>query len=829
LLKRWLLADVLMFAITLSFATQLCTFSATMKQNPVRIASAANGPLAGVFVFAQGDNGSGYATTGVLGNYSMTTGLQTGTYNVTTFAYGYINAERDFINVTAGQTTAGINFDLMASGGISGTVTDAVNGTPISDAFIYANLSNGTGTFAWYNTTGSDGKYLMDTNLPTGMYNVSVIVAPDGYIRNMTTANVVAGAETRNINLQLARSGFISGKVTAPNGTGLFGITVIALSSGPTYYGYATTNSSGNYRIATGLATGNYTVYASGAGNFTMYMTPVAVTAGQETSGINMELTPVTTPPTPSGTVTGRITDQNSNPILFASVTATGSGGTGSDETDNNGYYNISSGLGTGNDYNVSATASGYYDAFYPTLVNVTVDQTTSNIDIQMTAQPAETFGTITGTVTGTPRTTAVTVYINSDGGVVPSSAPISSPDNTTYTFTGNISYPTYNGIVVQRSNIVINGNGYTLQGNQSGNGLSLPGISNVTIKNTNIENFTFGISLSSSSNNAIYHNNFMNNTNQVGIYNSTNTWHNGYPSGGNFWSSYNGTDLYGGPYQNQTGYDGIGDTPYIIGGNDTDRYPLMEPLSGLGILEVQTQAGSNVSVSPVGNVTVTFASVSVEGSTAWNIVQPPTDQFVSVTCNEIRTSASYSGNVTLEFGYDPSGLSLQDQQAIKIWLWNDSSSCWVDITTSVNTTSHVVYGTSPHLSMFGVTSNLGITGDLGLTGTTTVSLPANPPPPPSYWMALNYYEINTTKALPPPISLRLAYSYQSIQPGQELSVRMMMWDDTSSRWVDITTGVDTTNHVVFGLAPHLSMFGVTCLQPTSTLGGGGSRMPYMD
>jgi hypothetical protein len=58
----------------------------------------------------------------------------------------------------------------------------------------------------------------------------------------------------------------------------------------------------------------------------------------------------------------------------------------------------------------------------------------------------------------------------------------------------------------------------------------------------------------------------------------------NGYPSGGNYWSSYNGTDVYSGPYQNETGSDGIGDTPYPIDANNTDRYPLIHayvPLSG--------------------------------------------------------------------------------------------------------------------------------------------------------------------------------------------------------------------------------------------------------
>jgi hypothetical protein len=57
--------------------------------------------------------------------------------------------------------------------------------------------------------------------------------------------------------------------------------------------------------------------------------------------------------------------------------------------------------LQSGNDYRVSATASGYYDTDYPTLVSVIVEQTTSNINIQMTTKPAENYGTITGTVIG--------------------------------------------------------------------------------------------------------------------------------------------------------------------------------------------------------------------------------------------------------------------------------------------------------------------------------------------------------------------------------------------------------------------------------------------
>jgi parallel beta-helix repeat protein len=105
------------------------------------------------------------------------------------------------------------------------------------------------------------------------------------------------------------------------------------------------------------------------------------------------------------------------------------------------------------------------------------------------------------------------TVYINSDGSVSPFSAPISTVDNVTYKFTGNINYPTYSGVVVERNNIVILGNWHTVQGNQEGDGLSLTDVNNVTIENVNIKDFTEGIYLVDSNNNVINRNNAAENT----------------------------------------------------------------------------------------------------------------------------------------------------------------------------------------------------------------------------------------------------------------------------------------------------------------------------
>jgi len=76
--------------------------------------------------------------------------------------------------------------------------------------------------------------------------------------------------------------------------------------------------------------------------------------------------------------------------------------------------------------------------------------------------------------------------------------------------------------------------------------------------------------------NNIVYRNNFVNNS--FGGYDEcNNTWDNGYPSGGNYWSGYNGSDDLRGQNQDIPGYDGIGDTPNIMhGGDNKDRYPLM-------------------------------------------------------------------------------------------------------------------------------------------------------------------------------------------------------------------------------------------------------------
>jgi len=113
-------------------------------------------------------------------------------------------------------------------------------------------------------------------------------------------------------------------------------------------------------------------------------------------------------------------------------------------------------------------------------------------------------------------------IHIRADGSVDPSTAPISSMDNVTYTFNWNIN----NSIVVERSNVIIDGNGYTLQGSGLGKAFDLSGVNNVTIKSTHISarksgrdaHPNYGIYFYSSSFNTISGNNITDNY-YAGIY----------------------------------------------------------------------------------------------------------------------------------------------------------------------------------------------------------------------------------------------------------------------------------------------------------------------
>ena len=153
--------------------------------------------------------------------------------------------------------------------------------------------------------------------------------------------------------------------------------------------------------------------------------------------------------------------------------------------------------------------------------------------------------------------------------------------------FFSHSSYNTvYNNEILNNTHgIVISGsNSISIFGNKIANntkGIFLGQSNNATIFENNIKaNKEIGVSLEFGSYySTLYHNNFVDNAQQVYIYGSTGVWDDGYPSGGNYWSDYNGSDKCWGEGQTLSGSDMIGDTPYVIIERlpYKDRYPLME------------------------------------------------------------------------------------------------------------------------------------------------------------------------------------------------------------------------------------------------------------
>ena len=101
-------------------------------------------------------------------------------------------------------------------------------------------------------------------------------------------------------------------------------------------------------------------------------------------------------------------------------------------------------------------------------------------------------------------------------------------------------------------------------------------------------DDYGAGVWLWAAVNNTIYGNKFVHNAQQAFIFDhGANTWSTGLPTGGNFWSDYDGSDANG---------DGIGDSPYMIDGANSDPYPLV---SGSSITPLPDESPD---VTPTGD-----------------------------------------------------------------------------------------------------------------------------------------------------------------------------------------------------------------------------------
>jgi parallel beta-helix repeat protein len=161
------------------------------------------------------------------------------------------------------------------------------------------------------------------------------------------------------------------------------------------------------------------------------------------------------------------------------------------------------------------------------------------------------------------------------------------------------------------------------LNNSEEGIGLYRSSRNNV-VSGNNVINNSYGIWFYQSYGNWIYNNNFIDNIPQVYPSFANNLWNTSYPSGGNYWSrNYGGTDVYRGVYQNETGSDGIGDTPYV-----QDNYPLMGRFTEFNATsehKIHTICNSTISELQYSGTAISFDVAGENSTTGFCRITIPT------------------------------------------------------------------------------------------------------------------------------------------------------------------------------------------------------------
>ncbi|WP_461186589.1 beta strand repeat-containing protein [Arthrobacter sp. Z4-13] len=214
------------------------------------------------------------------------------------------------VTLGAGQSLTGINATLVKGASIGGKVT-APSGVDLTRVYVSV---ESTGT-DWYRGSGSvnpDGSYAV-RGLPSGTYKVEFSDGGSGAVTQWhagaasrdtaTPVTLTAGQDVTGINATLVRGASINGTVTVPAGIDASTLQATVYEAAGTRANYVTSasvNTDGTYKV-TGLRSGSYKIqflgwetglleqWYSAASSFEA-ATPVAVTEGQDQSGVNASL-----------------------------------------------------------------------------------------------------------------------------------------------------------------------------------------------------------------------------------------------------------------------------------------------------------------------------------------------------------------------------------------------------------------------------------------------------------------------------------------------------------------------------------------------------------
>ena len=351
-----------------------------------------------------------------------------------------------------------VNFLLDKAGSISGTITSAAG--PIDDAFVI--VVSAAGESVNFSASREDGTYTTFDPLVPGTYylyteadgflaeyydNVlcGVFCSTNEAVARGTPIVVAAGAAVTGIDVVLAPSGRIRGRVTASDGAPLESVNVYAYDLDGAEADHAFTDEDGGYDLD-GLTGGAYRVFTnSGTHQNEVWSdvpcgmscsnaevsggTPITVAAGEVVAGRDFVLVA-------GGRITGTITDATSGvPIPDVEVYVVAGGEFVTErESREDGTYTIAN-LPAGSYALLTDAGSGYLDEYFDnvpcpgldcsfsraerlaTPVAVTLGGTsTANFALN---QGGRITGTLTDSATGAPIADALVYAVRTtDGGM---------------------------------------------------------------------------------------------------------------------------------------------------------------------------------------------------------------------------------------------------------------------------------------------------------------------------------------------------------------------------------------------------------------------------
>lgn len=241
-------------------------------------------------------------------------------------------------------------------------------------------------------------------------------------------------------------------------------------------------------------------------------------------------------------------------------------------------------------------------------------------------------------------------IYIRESGNVDPSTAPIQR-DGDVYTFTSSIN----GNITVEKDNIVIDGGNHLLSGSGRGFGFNLINRINVTIRNTHIANFAYGIRLLESDRNILTQNFLDKNkwtgilvSNSSGNLISRNTVFNNTHDGIDLWAIHTQTNTITANNVSNNGADGISIGMHSSYNTIVDNTASSNSFAGIALgYEWSTGnvvAGNNITLNDYAGIYLAWATESGNHFYHNNIINNTLFQVYSVNATNMWDDGYLSG-----------------------------------------------------------------------------------------------------------------------------------------------------------------------------------------